>query len=148
MGFLSIIGGGLATVGKWLLRNPTLIAIGLLSAAFILVVIAKDAQISTLDKSINDPKTGWIARNNALVKDNQTLKINNATMSGSLATQSASIELLASQGKLAEAKFNAIINGQALADASTKKRIAALDAAKPGTDKCQSAFDLVRSSVQ
>lgn len=148
MGFLTIIGGGLAKAGLWLVKNPAIFMTAIVSIMFAMVVISKNSEIRTLDKSINDPQTGWVARNTALTKDNQTLKLNNANMQGSLATQSASIALLAEQGKTSGAKFDALIAGQSLANASTARKLSDLDKAVPTRDKCSSAQALIKGMVK
>lgn len=148
MGFLTGIGAGLLKGASWLLKNPAILFAAAFSVAFVLVVTSKNAEIATLRGSINDPKTGWVARNAALTKDNQTLRINNATMGQTLVTQSASLDALKNKADAADAKFDLLIAGQTAGNATITKKIATLDKAKPGADKCSSAFDLVRSTVK
>ena len=148
LSFLSILGGGIVNVGKNVLGNPALLALILLAAAFAGVTISKNAEISTLQKDINDPKTGWIARYTAEQRNNDTLRNNATTLTNTLATQSASINAIASQGKATDARFEQILASQATTRAVVAQQIAALDVAKPGVDKCASASALVRSVTQ
>lgn len=148
MGFLSIVGGVFAGVGKWFVKNPTVLAIGLLTAAFALVIVSKNSEIKTLRTSINDPKYGYQARITTLTSGLAIARGNVATLNSTLITQSSSILALKAQGDRQDNAFDQLIKGMDKANASTAKRIAAIDAARPGADKCQSAFDLVRSSVQ
>lgn len=143
MGFLTGIGGGLAKAGAWLLKNPAIIFAAAFSVAFILVVVSKNAEISTLEKA-SDKKDDVIK---SMTSDLAVSRANAATLTASLQTQNASIIALKNQGDAASVKFDQIIAGMTTANATTAKKLDMLDKAKPGADKCASAFDLVRSSL-
>lgn len=144
MGFLTTIGGGLAKAGIWFLRNPAIIFAAAFCVAFVLVVVSKNAEIATLEKTSNEKDT----RITSLTSDLAVSRANYATLNASLTTQNASILALKNQGDAASVKFDQIISGMTAGNATIAKKIAAIDAAKPGADKCASAFALVRSSVQ
>lgn len=148
MGFLTGIGAGLAKAGAWLVRNPAILMTAVVTIAFVMVVISKNSEIATLDKSINDPKVGWIARNNALAQDNQTLKLGNANLSGSVATQNAALQTLIGKADTADAKFDAAMAQLRGSLGGFQSKMQKLDDAKPGADKCASALALVKGSVK
>jgi hypothetical protein len=145
---LGVVLGGITGGWSWLLRNPVLIAIALLCGAFVVVVISKNHEIEGLNKQLFDPKTGYAVRLNQANEGLGVERANVATLNFALKTQGDSILALKAQGDASLAKFDSIIAGQTAANASFKSRIAAIDAAKPGSDKCKAAFDLVRGSVQ
>jgi hypothetical protein len=140
--------GFLAKIGLWLIKNPAIVMTGIVTAMFIMVVVSKNAEIRSLDNAINNPKNGWIARNAALSQDNSALKLNNTGLTASLATQSQSIKDLATQGHLNDAKFDTLIAGMGQANATTARKLDAINKAQPGADRCASALSLIRSSVQ
>lgn len=147
----SILGGLLTgglnilkTVMTWLLANPAILFALAFSVAFLFTVDSKNSEIATL-QAANKAKDDRI---NGLYANNVTLKTNNASLSSSLSVQTASITALQAQGTAADEKFNQLIAGQAASNASIAKKISTIDAATPGADKCSSAFDLIRSSVQ
>ncbi len=142
--FFGVIGGGLAKAGLWLFKNPAILFAAAFSIAFLLTVSSKNAEIATLEKIGHEKDT----RITAMTSDLAVSRANAATLTASIATQSASIAELKNQGDAASVKFDQIINGMSASNASTAKKLAILDKATPGADKCSSAFALVRSSVQ
>jgi hypothetical protein len=144
MGFLLGAGKIATGFGGWLLRNPWVIAIAMLSTAFVLVVVSKNSEIKTLERESN----GKDARINSMTAALTTSRNNVATLNKTLQDQSTSILALKTQGDASIEKFDTLIAGQASINANTSRKIASLDMAKPGADKCKSAFDLVRSTVQ
>lgn len=148
MGFLTGIGAIGMKVGSWLIRNPAIFMTAIVTIAFVMVVVSKNSEIATLDKSINDPKVGWIARNNALAQDNQTLKLGNANLTGSVATQNAALQTLIGKADTADAKFDAAMAALRGDIGGYQSKMQKLDAAKPGADKCASAQALVKGTVK
>lgn len=84
----------------------------------------------------------------ALAGDNRTLRENQATLKGSIATQNAGVDSIKSTADAAAASARA---GQARAESSAathdaKARV--LDKAKPaGADHCAAASDLIRKTL-
>lgn len=144
MGILSIIGRGLSSAFSWLLKNPTVLLMGVISAMFLMVVVSKNSVIDTLNKSIKE-KDARIERSVAAIT---TLRNNNMTLSESLKVQSDSIVALQKQGEQAGVKFDQLMAGMAASNATTAKKLSALDSAKPGPDKCTSAQALIKGAVQ
>jgi hypothetical protein len=143
-----MIGGGLAKAGLWLVRNPAIMMTAVVTIAFIMVVVSKNSEINTLNKSINDPKVGWIARYNAVQADNGTLKLNNAALGGSVATQNAALATLIGKADTADAKFDAAMAQLRGSLGGFQTKMARLDAAQPGADKCSSALALIKGSAK
>ena len=145
---LSLVLGGLDTAGRFFLKNPIWIALALLCSAFVLVVVSKNSEISGLNKQIFDPRTGYAVRLSDSERARTTADANVATLNLALKEQSDSITALKQQGDASSAKFDSLLAGQAVANATIAQKVAAIDKAKPGADKCKAAFDLVRGSVQ
>ncbi len=131
-------------IGGWLLKNPALIACALLLAAFAMLVISKNAEIRTL-RSVGHEKD---ARIETLVGSLGQARANVATLNASLITQSASIAALEQQGVAAGAKFDQLMTGMATANATTARKLDAIDKAKPGPDICKSAFELMKGAAR
>ena len=151
MGILAAIGSLFATIGSlfakggtWLLKNPAILFAVIFCGAFIFVVHSKNEEISTLAKAGNKKDAIITNMTGALAVS----RANVATLSNSLQTQNESLDALKNQGVTATAKFDQLITAMNADNATTAKKIAAIDAAKPGADKCASAFELVRSSVK
>lgn len=142
-GFSTVI-GGLGKALKWLLANPAVFLALVFCIAFILIVISKDHEISTLQKEIVALDKQHAITVAALTQS----QTNVATLSGSLDQQNNSILALHAQGDAASGRFDQIMAVMASSNATTTKKLVALDNAKPGADKCAGAFALVRSNVQ
>lgn len=140
----SLVLGGLGKAGSWLLRNPAVIMVVLLSAAFVMIVVSKNSEIFVLNKQSKE-KDGRIAE---LIASLQQARSNVTRLSASLEAQNASIVQLKNQGDAATIKFDTIINGMAASNVITAKKLDALKVAKPGSDKCASALALVKGQVQ
>lgn len=128
----------------WLLKNPAVLFALAFSLAFLYTVHSKNDEIAEISKTSNAKD----ARIIQLLASLAQARANVATLNGTLDVQSASIKALQTQGDSQDAKFDQLIAGQAAGNATIAKKITLIDAAKPGADKCASAFALVRSSVQ
>lgn len=84
----------------------------------------------------------------ALKLDNAMLRANQATLLGSISTQNSGVDSIKSSADLAAANAKA---KQAASDAdaaATRTRnVAAINAAKPGSDACASASELIRTTL-
>ncbi len=143
-GGLGKIIAGLGNAIVWLFKNPAILFAVAFSIAFLVTVWSKNDQIAAITKVSNAKDVSITALKLALKQSRENAK----ALGISLDEQSASILALKTQGDSQDKKFDQLIAGQAAGNASIAKKIATIDSAKPGADKCQSAFDLVRSSVQ
>lgn len=138
----------LAKIGTWLLKNPTIVATAFVTIAFIMVHVADNARINTLNDQIDNPKTGYKKRVESAIADNTTLRNNNGVLSETLAHQNAAFEELKSKADAASGKFDTIIAGMAASNASTARKLDIINKAQPGPNRCDSALALIKGSVQ
>lgn len=140
----TVVGAALAKAGTWLFKNPAIFMTGIICVMFVMVVISKNSEIGTLNKASKEKDV----RIETLITSLGQARANVATLNGTLTTQSDSIAALKTQGDAAGTKFDQLIASMASANATTARKLAMLDKAKPGPDKCASAFQLIRESVK
>lgn len=142
------VGKGISAVLGWMLKNPVIVLLFIFTAMFAMVVVSKNAEIRTLRTSIDDPKTGWRKRNEVFQASNATLRANNISLTTSVARQNEALAALQKQGVVADGKFDSLMAAMATSNATIGRKIAAIDAAKPGADKCESAFLLMKGAAK
>ena len=130
---LAMIGGGLSAV---------------LAIALAYVLISKNAEISSLDKAINAPVTGWSARLSAATADLATARGNAAALGSQIDRQNEAIEALQSKADAAYAQGAAARSSALDKVAAANATVAKLANAKAGADACASADQLILETVK
>lgn len=135
---------GLAAAGKWLLSNPAVLLCGVLGAAFVMIVVSKNNEIAVLDKTVAARDASIDSMSRALGQ----ARTNVATLSGSLKTQNTGIAYLKSKADASDSKFDSLVARLAAGDAALQAKLGAIDSAKPGSDPCGAALDLIQGSAK
>lgn len=118
-----------------------------LGGALIFTVISKNAEISALDKSINDPVTGYAAKLSAATANLATCRGNAITLKAAIDEQHAKL----AAAKLAtDRRLDALsrqLDSAKAAQASAERRAASILSAQPTGDICTSADALILENL-
>lgn len=127
------IAGGVTSVG--------------LAIALAWVTVAKNAEIHTLEKSINDPVTGYAARLKQAETDYAQCKSNRITLEEATRRQNEAVAAAKAEGQKRLDALGRQLETAKAATRSAEKRAAAILAAKPGEDICASADALILENL-
>lgn len=125
---LAMVGGGLSLV---------------LGAVLAFTIISKNSEIRTLEKSINDPVTGYAARLKLAQSNYDQCKANRITLEDATARQNAAVAAVKAEEKERLDALGRQLQTAKVATRSAEKRAAAIMAAKPTEDQCASADALI-----
>lgn len=134
----------LKSIGAWIGGNPAFVMLAIVLAAFAMLIVSKNATIAEV-RSNSAAKDTRIATLTTAVT---TLRNNNTILSKGLDTQNKGIEALKGRADAADATFQQALQRLDAMNAKVGTKVAAIDAAKPGADKCLSAFELMKGAAQ
>lgn len=141
---LTAIGKGLSATFAWMLKNPVVVLLAIFTGMFAMIVVSKNSEIATLERTSGEKDK----RIETLVASLSQARTNVASLSDGIRVQNAAIDLLNERSSAASVKFDGLMAELTKGNARLQDKIAAIDAAKPGADPCQSAYALIQGSVQ
>lgn len=114
-----------------------------LGGALAFTVISKNAEISTLQDSINNPETGYAVKLETANSNLVTCRTNRITLEDAARRQSEAVEAAKAEAAGRLAGVQRQLQDAKTAASSAEKRAAAILAAQPGEDQCASADSLI-----
>lgn len=130
---LAMIGGGLSIV---------------LAGALAFTVISKNSEISTLQDSIHNPKTGYAVKLQRATRDLTNCRTNRITLEEATRRQNEAVAAAQAEGNRRVQAVTGQLANARQATASAERRAAAIMAARPGEDQCASADALILETLQ
>lgn len=144
LAFFSLIGRGLAAALAWLSKNPAVMITLCVVVAFVMLLVSKNHEIKSLNGSIAVAQKQHETDQAALT----TERNNTASLKAGLDDANNALGLLQTKANNAQAAYDKIIAGQAAANTRLDGKLANIQNAKPGADKCASALALIKGAVQ
>lgn len=114
-----------------------------LAAALAFVTISKNAEIRTLDSSINHPVTGYKVTLERAQSDLATCRTNRITLEEAAASQSAAVAAARAESEARLQALSGQLDTARRASATAQRRADAILAARPTDDQCASADALI-----
>lgn len=128
----------------WVSKNPTIFVTLFSLAAFVMIVVSKNSEISVLTAQSKEKDNRILALNAGLTQ----ARSNVATLNETLKRQNLSIVALQKQGESSVQKFDSLMSLLADSRASTARKLDAIDKAQPGADKCASALSVLKGAAK